>query len=67
VPSAMLLAWRLMENKLATKVNLSRRGVLVDIRCVVCVGRRKKLADICSSTATLPGKFGVYVIDGLGF
>jgi len=29
VPSAVLIAWRLMENKLATRVNLSRRGVLV--------------------------------------
>lgn len=37
VPSAALIAWRLMENKLATRVNLSRRGVLVDSStCSLC-------------------------------
>jgi len=37
VPSAVLIAWRLMENKLATRVNLSRRGVLVDsLMCSLC-------------------------------
>jgi len=37
VPSAALMAWRLLENKLATRVNLSRRGVLVDSSmCGLC-------------------------------
>ncbi len=37
VPSAALLAWRVLENKLATRVNLSRRGVqLESLRCVLC-------------------------------
>ena len=37
IPSAMILAWRVMENKLATRVNLSRRGVkLESLRCVLC-------------------------------
>ena len=37
VPSATLLAWRLLENKLATRVNMSRRGVLVDSSlCGLC-------------------------------
>jgi len=37
VPSAVLIAWRLMENKLGTRVNLSRRGVLVDSSmCSLC-------------------------------
>ena len=37
IPSALVLAWRVMENKLATRVNLSRRGVqLESLRCVLC-------------------------------
>ena len=33
----MLMAWRVLENKLATRVNLSRRGVqLESLRCVLC-------------------------------
>ena len=37
VPSTALLAWRVLENKLATRVNLSRRGVqLESLRCVLC-------------------------------
>ena len=37
VPSAMLTAWRVMEDKLATRVNLSRRGILVDSpMCCLC-------------------------------
>jgi len=37
VPSAVLMAWRVLENKLATRVNLSRRGVqLESLRCVLC-------------------------------
>jgi len=27
VPTAVLMAWRVLENKFATKVNLSRRGM----------------------------------------
>jgi len=30
VPSVVLTAWRMLENKLATRVNLERRGVLVE-------------------------------------
>ena len=30
VPSDVLTAWRMLENKLATRVNLERRGVLVE-------------------------------------
>jgi len=37
VPSAVLMAWRGLENKLATRVNLSRRGVQIEsLRCVLC-------------------------------
>jgi len=37
VPSAVLMAWRLLENKLATRVNLSRIGVQVDSSmCSLC-------------------------------
>jgi len=37
VPSAVLTAWRTMENKLATRVNLNRRGVLVESSmCCLC-------------------------------
>jgi len=37
VPSAGLMAWRLLENKLATRVDLSRRGVLVEsLMCCLC-------------------------------
>ena len=37
IPSAGLLAWRVLENKLATRVNLSRRGVqLESLWCVFC-------------------------------
>ena len=37
LPSAVLTAWRVMEDKLATRVNLSRRGVLVDsLLCCLC-------------------------------
>jgi len=37
VPSEALTAWRVLENKLATRVNLSRRGVLIEsLRCCLC-------------------------------
>ena len=37
IPSTALMAWRLLENKLAIRVNLSRRGVLVDSSaCGLC-------------------------------
>jgi len=37
IPSATLMTWRLLENKLATRVNLSRRWVLVDSSlCGLC-------------------------------
>jgi len=37
VPSALLLAWRVLENELATRINLRRRGVqLESLRCVLC-------------------------------
>jgi len=45
VPSAALMAWRVLENKLATRVNLSRRGVqLESLRCVL----RGKEEESCS-------------------
>ena len=42
VPSALLLAWRLMENKLATRVNLRRRGVLVDNSMCSLYGKKEE-------------------------
>jgi len=37
LPVAQVLAWRVLENKIATKVNLVRRGVVVDnIICCLC-------------------------------
>ena len=37
VPSTMLMAWRVLENKLATRVNLSIRGVQIErSRSVLC-------------------------------
>jgi len=37
LPSAYITAWRVLENKIATKVNLARRGVTVDSTvCFFC-------------------------------
>jgi len=37
VPSALFTAWRVMKNKIATRVNLERRGVLLkSILCCLC-------------------------------
>ena len=37
LPAAQVLAWRVLKNKIATKVNLDRRGVVVDnILCCLC-------------------------------
>ena len=37
MPAAQVLAWRVLENKIATKVNLVRRGVAVQsILCCLC-------------------------------
>ena len=37
VPSALVTAWRVLENKIATRANLERRGVLVDSPlCCLC-------------------------------
>jgi len=40
LPSAHLVAWMVLENKIATKVNFVRQGIVVgDISCVACVGK----------------------------
>ena len=37
VPSALFTAWRVMQNKIATRVNLDRRGVMVESSlCCLC-------------------------------
>ena len=37
LPSALVTAWRVMENKIATRVNLERRGVVVEnLVCGLC-------------------------------
>jgi len=37
LPSAILTAWRVLENKIATTVNLVRRGIIVDnMLCCLC-------------------------------
>jgi len=38
LPAAQVLAWRVLENKIATKVNLARRGVTTDVLFVVFAG-----------------------------
>jgi len=41
LPTAQVLAWRVLENKIATKVNLARRGVMTDV-LVCCFCRLKE-------------------------
>ena len=46
LPSALVTAWRVMENKIATRVNLERRGVVVEnLVCGLC-GKVEELSLI---------------------
>jgi len=38
LPSAQVAAWRVIENKVACRVNLERRGTRSRVICVACVG-----------------------------
>jgi len=55
MPFALVTTWRVWENKLATRVNLEKRGVAVEALCVVFVGWRRSQIAICSSSAAFVG------------
>ena len=64
VPSALFTAWRVMENKIATRVNLERRGVMLEsYLCCLC-GKEKSPIVTCFSTVFLLGGSGVSVSSG---
>ena len=46
LPPAHVTTWRVLENKIATKVNLTRRGVVVDsMYCCLCVVKEDTLQE----------------------
>ena len=61
VPSAQVTAWRVLENKLATKANLEKRGITV---VSSAAGWRRSLAPICSLSVDLCGFCGTIVVHG---
>jgi len=64
VPTALDTTWRVLENKLATKANLERRGSQLQASRVVFVGSRRRLAAICSLSVDLLGYCAIIVVHG---
>jgi len=63
--SVLFTAWKVLENKIDTTVNLERRGIVVETVCAVCAGRRRNLTSICFSIADLLGLSSVIDLSGL--
>jgi len=64
LPSALVTVWRVMENKIATRVNLKRRGVVVEnLVCGLCGKVEESSCHLFS--ASIPGGCGVFVLSGL--
>jgi len=63
LPSALVTVWRVMENKIAIRVNLERRGVVVEN--LVCGKVEESSSHHCFPSASLPGGCGVFVLSGL--
>ena len=54
-PSALFTAWRVLEDKIATKANLVRREISMVSVFVVCAGRKRKLRPISFAHAESSG------------
>ncbi|XP_068487176.1 uncharacterized protein [Phaseolus vulgaris] len=67
VPSAVLTAWRVLENKLVTRVNLERRGVLVENSLCCLCRKEEEFFRHLFFIAVLFGVFGVFALSGLEY
>ena len=63
-PNVIVTAWRVLLDRIPTRVSLSRRGVMMESRYVQCVSLRRSLVNISSWSVNMHNGYGPCASNG---